>query len=124
MPRKNNNAATPVKRNRATDELRAAVAKEFKTGTALPAVVKKLGSANLVSPIFWRLQGEAQPFALATVENSAKLRAAVLKARKDGQRREVVAARASISVAKVRELEGKSPVYTGKGTKRHLTAAA
>ena len=118
---------------RATDAFAAAVAKEFNAGAKLPEIIKTLDSAtgaktiHLVSPIVWKLDGSARPFPAATVANAAKLRAAVVAARKSGERREVVAARAGISVAKVAELETKgknaAPIYTGRGTKKHLATA-
>ena len=115
---------TPKPKLRRDEALVAAVAKEFKSGATLPATIKKLGSEkiHLVSPVYWKLAGESRPFSAEVRENAAKLRSAVISARKSGERREIVAARANISVARVREIEGKKPVWTGRGTKRHLGA--
>jgi hypothetical protein len=110
---------------RATAKLAAEVAKLRKSGDTLPKVIAKLDkktgakTIHLVSPIFWKLDAED----LGPIENTP---AAILAARRSGERREVVAARAGISVAEVRKVEtsrNRKPVYTGKGTKKHLATA-
>lgn len=116
---------------RATPKLAAFVAREFAKGSTLPETIAKADSKtgeatiHLVSPLYWNLAADALGAFPAEVREDAKaLRSAVRSARKAGERREIVARRAGISVARVREIEGKRPVYTGRGTRSHLAVAS
>lgn len=108
---------------RATPQLVAAIEAEFNSGKKLPEAIKSIDAVakartiHLVSPVYWRLEA-------AKLGSLDATRAAVVAARKSGQRREVVAARAGITVAQVAKFEGKKPVYTGRGTKKHTAPAA
>lgn len=97
-----------------------AIASEFAKGSSPAATAKatKL-SVHVVAPRLWALEAKQ----LGSIANTP---AAILAARKAGQRREVVAFRASVPVSRVREIEtsGKrKPIYVGKGTKKHLAVA-
>jgi hypothetical protein len=105
----------------ATPALAAEVARAFSAGKTLPATIRDIDAKtgaktiHLVSPIFWAKIAES----LGPLDPSpASLRAA----RKSGERREVVALRASVPVSAVVKAEGKRPVYTGRGTKKHLAS--
>lgn len=107
---------------RASAKLAGEVAKLRNSGDSLPKAIAKLDkrtgakTIHVVSPIYWKLDAEA----LGPIENTP---AAIIAARKSGNRREVVALRAGTSVAKVKEIETKGnrkPIYVGTGTKKHL----
>jgi hypothetical protein len=113
---------TPAGKLRASAKLAGEVAKLRNSGESLPKTIAKLDAKtgaktiHVVSPIFWKLEADA----LGSIENTP---AAILTARKSGERREIVALRAGTSVAKVREIEtakNRKPIYVGKGTKKHL----
>jgi len=109
---------------RGSAKLAAEVAKLRNSGDSLPKTIAKLDAKtgektiHLVSPIYWALEADA----LGPLDAKP---ASILKARNAGQLREIVARRAGISLAKVIEIEAKAkkPVYTGRGTKKHLVPA-
>jgi len=113
---------TPGGKLRGTAKLAAEVAKLRNSGDTLPETIKKLDkklgvrTIHVVSPIFWKLDADA----LGPIEATD---AAIIAARKSGNRREVVALRAGISVSAVKKVETKGkrkPIYVGTGTKKHL----
>jgi hypothetical protein len=101
-------------------KLAAKVAAAFSAGKTLSETTKlSKVSVHRVAPLFWAEVAKS----LGSIDPDAK---SVKAARRAGNRREVVAYRAGISVAQVTKLEtssGARPVYTGKGTKVHLTVA-
>lgn len=105
-----------------TTKLAKMVAEKFAAGSTLPETIadadKKFGAKTIhrVSPLFWAEVAKS----LGPIEATD---AALYAARKSGQRREVVALRAGVSVKRVAEAESKgkrNPVYVGRGTKKHL----
>lgn len=106
----------------ATPALASLVSAAFASGKTLPATIAevdakaKARTIHVVSPLYWSEIARA----LGPIEATD---AAIYRARKNGERREVVALRAGVSVARVREVESKGarkPVYVGRGTRRHL----
>jgi hypothetical protein len=109
---------------RATAKLAGEVAKLRNSGESLPKTIAKLDAKtgektiHLVSPLYWKLAA----MELGPLDPKP---ATVLAARRSGERREIVALRANLSLADVAKMESKSkkPVYTGRGTRKHLAVA-
>jgi len=106
------------------EKLAPAVAEAFANGETLPAVVAKTtkttktNTIHIVSRLYWSEVAKS----LGPLDPSP---ASIYRARKSGERREIVAERAGVTVARVREIETsgrRSPVYTGRGTRAHLAA--
>lgn len=121
---KSNLVAKTGTKTTGTAALARFVAAEYAKGTSLPAVARKTDAKtgektiHVVAPLFWAEVAKSLGSIPATD-------AAIYAARKSGNRREVVAYRAGVSVARVAAVEAKGsrrPVYTGRGTRRHLAA--
>lgn len=114
-----------------SDRVRSEAAKLYAAGTSLPEAIKKLDvranrpTIGLVSPVYWRLAGEADPI---RAKGTKALASAVRRRRESGVRWEVLAASLSaglgrkVSTADAKSLAARGGLdlagsYTGRGTR-------
>jgi hypothetical protein len=120
------------------ERIRSEAAKEFAKGTPLPEAIRKIDargkrpSIALVSDVYWRLRGEANPVVAKTAKGIAT---EVAKRRLAGERYEVLryalAARLGRSVARAeidsllaaKDLDSDA-TYTGRGTRKSRSGEA